>query len=107
MLIEGDGKLKTSFRYGKCELAMESSRIWALENRLKLLSIVTLVYSFLLYLLEPLYEELIQSVPRLKCHRTGKRCREVTAPLYRLRWAISRLWGDIHPALGSLFPPNL
>jgi hypothetical protein len=100
-------QIETSFRYGKCELAMESPRLWAFENRLKLLSIVTVVYTFLLYLLEPIYQELVQSVLRFKCHRTGKRCQEVLAPLYRLRWAISRLWDDVHPLLGSLFPPNV
>jgi len=100
-------QIETSFRYGKCELAMESPRLWSFENRLKLLGIVTLVYTFLLYLLEPTYRNLVQSVLRFKCHRTGKRCREVIAPLYRLRWAISRLWNDSHPVLGSLFPPNL
>jgi hypothetical protein len=86
---------------------MESPRVWDFENRLKLLSIVTVIYAFLIYLLEPLYQELVQAVLRFKCHRTGKRCREATAPLSRLRWAISRLWDDVHPALGSLFPPNL
>jgi transposase len=100
-------QIETSFRYGKCELAMESPRVWAFENRLKLLGIVTLVYAFLIHLLEPLYRDLVQFVLHLKCHRTGKRCREVLAPLYRLRWAISRLWDDYHPTLGSLFPPNL
>jgi Transposase DDE domain len=100
-------QIELSFRYGKCELAMESPRLWAFENRLKLLGIVTLVYAFLLHLLNPVYKELVQSVLRLKCHRTGKRCREVLAPLYRLRWAISRLWDDYHPTLGSIFPPNL
>ena len=100
-------QIETSFRYGKCELAMESPRVWALENRLKLLSIVTLVYAFLIHLLETLYRDLVQSVLRLKCHRTGKRCRDILAPLYRLRWAISRLWDDYHPVLGSVFPPNL
>jgi hypothetical protein len=86
---------------------MESPRLWAFENRLKLLGMGTLVYACLLHLLNPLYKELVQSVLRLKCHRTGKRCREVLAPLYRLRWAISRLWDDSHPPLGSIFPPNL
>jgi hypothetical protein len=100
-------QIETSFRYGKCELAMESPRLWAFENRLKLLSIVTLVYAFLLHLLEPLYRDRVQSVLRLKCHRTGKRCRDILVPLYRLRWAISRLWDDYHPVLGSVFPPNL
>ena len=100
-------QIETSFRYGKCELAMESPRLWAFENRLKLLSIVTLVYAFLIHLLEPLYRELIQSILRLKCHRTGKRCRDTLVPLYRTRWAISRLWDDSRPILGSVFPPNL
>jgi hypothetical protein len=100
-------QIELSFRYGKCELAMESPRLWAFENRLKLLGIVILVYAFLLYLLNPLYKEIVQSVLRLKCHRTGKRCRDVIAPLYRLRWAISRLWGDYHPVLGRGFPPDL
>ena len=100
-------QIETSFRYGKCELAMESPRLWFFENRLKLLSIVTIVYSFLLYLLSPLFKDLVEMTLRLKCHRTGKRCREVLAPLYRFRWAISRLWSDHRPALGSLFPPNV
>jgi len=44
-------QIETSFRYGKCELAMESPRLWSMENRLKLLGIVLLVYAFLLFLL--------------------------------------------------------
>jgi hypothetical protein len=100
-------QIETSFRYGKCELAMESPRVWAFENRLKLLGIVTIVYAFLLYLLEPMHKQLVQSVLHLKCHRTGKRCRDIRAPLYRLRWAISRLWDGSHPVLGSVFPPNV
>jgi hypothetical protein len=100
-------KVETAFRYGKCELGMESPRLWDWENRLKLLSLVTIVYTFLLALLDPLHQELVKAVLQVKCHRTGKRCQEVQAPLYRLRWAISRLWDDVHPILGSLFPPNL
>jgi hypothetical protein len=86
---------------------MESPRLWSLENRLKLLGIVTLVYAFLLHLLTPAYKRLLSLVLHLKCHRTGKRCREVKAPLYRWRWAISRLWNDSRPTLGSLFPPQV
>jgi hypothetical protein len=100
-------QIELSFRYGKCELGMERPRLWSWENRLKLLGIVTLVYAFLLHLLYPGYQHLILLVLHLRCHRTGKRCREATAPLYRLRWAISRLWDDYHPALGALFPPNV
>ena len=43
-------QIETSFRYAKCELAMESPRLWSLENRLKMLGIVLLVYAFLLFL---------------------------------------------------------
>ena len=86
---------------------MESPRLWSFENRLKLLGIVLLVYAFLLYLLEDVYKELVEALLRFKCHRTGKRCREALVPLYRLRWALSRLWDDTHPVLGSYLPPDL
>jgi Transposase DDE domain len=99
-------QIETSFRYGKSELAMESPRLWFMENRLKLLSIVTIVYAFLLSLLEPHCKDLLERILRLKCHRTGKRCQETHMPLYRLRWAISRLFNDHRPVLGHLFPPN-
>lgn len=100
-------QIETSFRYGKCELAMESPRLWSFENRLKLLGIVLLVYAFLLHLLEDVYKELVEALLRLKCHRTGKRCREALVPLYRVRWALSRLWDDSRPVLGSFLPPDL
>jgi Transposase DDE domain len=98
-------QIETSFRYEKSELALESPRIWAFENRLKLLGIVTLVYAFLLHLLDPVYRIVREAVLRLKCHRTGKRCKTILAPLYRLRWAMSRLWDDARPLLKSLSPP--
>lgn len=100
-------QIETSFRYGKCELAMESPRLWSLDNRLKLLGLVLLVYAFLLFLLEEVSTERVQGLLRLKCHRTGKRCQEARVPLYRLRWALSRLWNDCRPLLGSVLPPNL
>lgn len=100
-------QIETSFRYGKCELAMESPRVWSMENRQKLLGMVALVYTFFLYLLEPFYKELLSQLLHLKCHRTGKRCQEVLAPLYRLRWALSRLWNDHRPLLESFLPPHL
>jgi Transposase DDE domain len=100
-------QIETSFRYGKCELALESPRLWSLDNRLKLLGIVLLVYAFLLFLLEEVHAEHVQALMRLKCHRTGKRCHEALVPLYRLRWALSRLWNDCRPILGSILPPNL
>jgi hypothetical protein len=100
-------QIETSFRYGKCELAMESPQVRFLENLLKLLGIVTIVYAFLLHLLLEDSKNLLASILHLKCHRTGIWQKEVIAPLYRLRWAISRLWDDFHPLLGFFFPPNL
>lgn len=90
-------QIELAFRYNKCELAIESPRLWKWDNRIKLLLMVTLAYVFLLSLLHPLLEAMRTWLLRHWCHRTGKRCREATAPLYRLRWAISRLWQDYDP----------
>ena len=38
---------------------MKSPRMWAFENRLKLLGRVTLVYAFLLHFLHLVYKELV------------------------------------------------
>jgi hypothetical protein len=99
-------QIETTFRYAKCELALECPRLWSLEARLKLLGLVMLVYAFLLSLLDPLHQELVQALLRLKCHRTGKRCQQTQAPLYRLRWALSRLWDDYRPRLTCFLPPS-
>jgi hypothetical protein len=99
-------EIETSFRYAKCELARECPRLWSLEARLKLLGMVMLIYAFLLSLLDPGHCELIDALLRFKCHRTGKRCREVLAPLYRLRWALSRLWTDWRPHFPWFLPPT-
>lgn len=100
-------QIETSFRYGKSELAMESPCLRTWENTLKLLGIVTLVYAFLLHLLQDDYGPIKDYVLRLKCHRTGKRCRNAQAPLYRFRWALSRLWDECRPVLCRFSPPYL
>lgn len=99
-------QIELSFRYAKCELALECPRLWSLEARLKLLGMVMLVYAFLLSFLDPLHQDLVAALLRFKCHRTGKRCQEVQAPLYRLRWALSRLWDDYRPRLTCFLPPS-
>jgi hypothetical protein len=96
-------RVETTYRYAKSELAMESPRLWRWENRLKLLLMATLVYAFLLSLLDPDLEALRQWLLRFWCHRTGKRHREVSMPLYRLRSALSRLWLAFSPPQLSLF----
>jgi hypothetical protein len=98
-------QIETSFRYAKCELALECPRLWSLEARLKLLGMVMLVYAFLLSLLDPVHQELVQALLRFKCHRTGKRCQNTPVPLYRLRWALGRLWDDYRPRLTCFIPP--
>jgi hypothetical protein len=99
-------QIETSFRYAKCELALECPRLRSLEARLKLLGMVMVVYAFLLSLLDPIHQELTQALLRFKCHRTGKRYKETLAPLYRLRWALSRLWDDFRPRLLCFFPAS-
>jgi hypothetical protein len=99
-------QIETSFRYAKCELALECPRLWSLEARLKLLGMVMLVYLFLLSLLDPIHHDLVEALLRFKCHRTGKRCQQSQVPLYRLRWALSRLWNDYRPRLTCFLPPS-
>ncbi len=89
-------QVETSFRYGKSELHMESPRLQQWEPRRKLLLLVTLVYAFLLSLLAHEYDLLRQGLLDRWSHRTGRRARQSRAPLYRLRWALSRLW-QRHP----------
>lgn len=65
-----------------------------------------LISAFLLSLLDPAHAELTQALLRFTCHRTGKRCQNTPAPLYRLRWALSRLWDDYRPRLTCFIPPS-
>lgn len=91
-------QIECAWRYSKSELAMESPRLWTWARREKLLLMVTLVYAFLLSLLDATLEVLRAWLLRYWCHRTGKRSREASAPLYRLRSAISRLWQAYLPS---------
>lgn len=94
-------QIETTWRYGKSELAMESPRLWTWERREKLLLMATLVYAFLLSLLDPALNEMRAQVLRQGCHRTGKRSQDTPAPLYRLRSALSRLWQAAPPSFRS------
>jgi len=94
-------QVETSFRYGKSELHMESPRLQHWEPRRKLLLLVTLVYAFLLSLLAHEYDLVRQGLLDRWSHRTGRRARQSRAPLYRLRWALSRLWQRYPPSCMS------
>lgn len=92
-------QVEMAYRFSKTELAMESPRLWFWDNRLKLMLMVSLVYAFLLSLLSPAFHDLVRWLLRFWCHRTGKRHRDVSLPLYRLRSALSRLWLHHPPEL--------
>lgn len=100
-------QIELVWRYSKSELAFESPRVEEWDVRQKLLLLATLAYAFVLHLLDHAFDELREFVLRNWCHRTGKRYRQVAAPLYRLRSALSRLWqtapppGDHQPLLNS------
>ena len=76
------------FRFLKSEMGIESPRLWFWENRLKLMAIVTLVNDILLHTLRT-NRDWVEKLFRRWCHRTGKRYRKASVPLYRLRLAIS------------------
>lgn len=96
-------QIEMALRFQKCELAFESPRVVAWETRLKLLGLASLVYAFLLSLLDPALATLLTWLLVRFCPRNGKRSREILAPLYRLRSALTRLWlAHPPPALASL-----
>ena len=76
------------FRFLKSELGLESPRLWFWDNRMKLMSIVTLVYDFMLQMLRN-WRNWAQPFMENYCHRTGERYRQASIPLYRFRMAIS------------------
>ena len=88
-------QIEMSLRFTKSEMAFESPRLLHWESRLKFLLIASLAYAFLLSLL-PLTDFLFRLLSTF-CHRTGKWSQEISAPLYRLRLAISRLWLTFRP----------
>src|SRR6266540_2575255 len=96
-------QIELSLRFTKSELAFESPRLLKWESRLKFLLIASLAYAFLLSLL-PNTDFLFRLIATY-CHRTGKWSQEISAPLYRLRLALSRLWLEFRPhSLPKLIP---
>lgn len=96
-------QIEMGFRLAKSELAFESPRLWSWKNRLKLLLIASLALAFLFSLLHTLPAGTLRDFLRIWCHRTGKRHRNVSMPLYRLRSALSRLWLYYPPPAFAFF----
>ena len=72
-------QVELCYRACKTDLAMESPRLWFWENRLTLLLMVSLRCSFLLSLLHPHCQPLVEGLLRNWCHRTGKRYRDTAS----------------------------
>ncbi len=89
-------QIEERFRFQKCELQIESLRLQGWQARRKMLLLVTLAYGFLLAgLSAPLW--LARCTLLLHwCQRADWRLWRAKVPLYRLRWALSRLW-QAHP----------
>jgi hypothetical protein len=93
-------QIELAFRFGKSELGVESIRVRGWERQAKLLALLSLAYSFLVWLLHTQPPEWIAQLLRRGCHRTGRRLRVVATPLYRLRAALAAL-------LTAALPPPL
>jgi len=85
-------RIEVTFRNLKGEMAIQSVRVFAWQTRLKLLSLMSLAYAFLMELLgEPEKRErewLIEVV----CPRSGWRMKHVELPFSRLRASLAKLW---------------
>jgi hypothetical protein len=88
-------QIEMSLRFTKAEMAFESPRLHAWQARFKFLLIASLAYAFLLSLL-PNTDFLFRFLSTY-CHRTGKWSQDLSAPLYRFRLALSRLWLAFRP----------
>jgi len=75
-------------------------RIWAWEDRLKLVRMAMLAHAFLLPLMDagPVREVVRQWLLHHGCPRAGWHCRLTFLPLSRLRAALCWLWQPCLPA---------
>ena len=87
-------QIEQVWRLDKSEFGFESVRIWAWEDRLKLLSMAMLAHAFLLRLMDrgSVRELVRQWLLQHGCPRSGWHCRLTLLPLSRLRAALCWLW---------------
>lgn len=83
-------------RFSKSEFGIESVRVQDWEKRGKLLAIASLVYAFLVRLLDDCSGPLIGQLLRW-AHRTGRQANGAYRSLYRLRSALANLWNSHVP----------
>jgi hypothetical protein len=97
-------KIEESFRFQKTELQIETLRLQDWEPHRKLLWLITLAYGYLVFLLSPpLLGERTKLLAHW-CQRADWRQWTAKVPLYRLRWALSRLWQKHPPQFSGLRP---
>jgi hypothetical protein len=97
-------KIEEQFRFQKCELCLESVRLRDWEPRRKLLWLVTLAYGFLLSVLTPSLTQARTHLFKQWDQRADWRQWKAKLPLYRLRWAFSRLWSRHPPSFSACRP---
>jgi hypothetical protein len=97
-------KIEESFRFQKTELLIESLRLHDWEPRRKMLLVVTLAYGSLLSLLDPCLLLACCWLFVGWCPRADWRLWTAKVPLYRLRWALSRLWQTHPPRFSGCHP---
>jgi hypothetical protein len=97
-------KIEESFRFQKTELQIESLRLQDWESRRKMLLLVTLAYSSLLSLLACSLSLARSKLLAKWCQRADWRLWTTKVPLYRLRWALSRLWQRHPPTFLAAVP---
>ncbi|MFL5661988.1 MAG: transposase, partial [Ktedonobacteraceae bacterium] len=97
-------KIEESFRFQKSDLQIDSLRLRAWEPRRKMLLLVTLAYGFLLSLLTPSLWLARSRLLHAWCPRADWRLWTAKVPLYRLRWALSRLWQTHPPRFSGCHP---
>ena len=80
--------IEQAFRFNKSELGIQSLRLRDFDDKLKILTLVTLIYEFLLQLWRNWHTAAFAIINKW-CHRTDKRLDKYRLPLYRLRLAIT------------------
>jgi hypothetical protein len=92
-------QIEQVWRLDKSECGFERVRLWAWEDRLKLLSMARLSHAFLLRLMEggQIRELVRQWLLQHGCPRPGWHCRLTLLPISRLRAALCWLWAQQLP----------
>jgi hypothetical protein len=85
-------RIELALRHLKSDMGIQSLRVYAWEDRLKLLGLLTLAYGFLMELMAASMRKARHWLLDFACPRRGQRLREVEVPLSRLRLALSKLW---------------